>query len=118
MTEPMNEKHADEPMAAEISGESEKRGRGPTRAAVKFADLIEDIHEAGFAHDVASGAWTEVTAADARAALAVARGRRADLDEEIDRQERRAALLARVESLPPHLRAALPAALGASPPSE
>lgn len=117
MTDATTEKHTDEPMAAELSGE--KKGRGPTRAAVKFADVLDDIHDSGLAKRIAEDISGGLSAEDARADVKV---RREDLKRtievqtaEIEESEARASILARVEALPAHLRVALVAALSAKP---
>jgi len=106
------EKHADEAMAAELSGE--KKGRGPTRAAVKFADLVEDIQKRdddGLRRTLTEG----VTSKSQREYAKTLRANIRNTEREIAKYEEYADILARVEELPAHLRAALVALVEAKP---
>jgi len=97
----------------------EKKGRGPTRAAVKFADLVEDVAKLdGMAKARLLDAFSNgLTAKDHRE---TAKQERRLLREHIEKAEASiaaneglAALLTRVEELPPPLRLALPVTIRA-----
>jgi len=107
--------------APETTSETERKGRGPTRPVVKFADLVEDVARL----DEVARSEFRVTIESSPVATAkelrdIVKQRRKALkdyisDEEtsLGHLETRAALLARVEELPPALRVALPAAIRA-----
>ena len=107
----------------ETTTEAEKRTRGPTRPAVKFADIVVDIaempdksrevllnaleSEAG----TVTAKWLREAAKEKRKCL---REIIAGQEAEIADLEARSVVMARVDELPATLRAALPAAIRAS----
>jgi len=97
----------------------EKKGRGPTRAAVKFADLVDDVAKLHpetrkeLLVALADGGTAKVVREDAKAQRKALREYVTDKEAAIAILDELAALLARVEELPPSLRLALPVTIRA-----
>lgn len=89
------------------------KGRGPTRPAVKFADLVEEIQKRGddrLVRELKSG----TSAKSIREGVKTTRATIKSMERDIVAHEEIADILARVEELPPHLRVALVALVEAT----
>lgn len=90
--------------AAPQAAPNPKATRGPTRSAVKFADLVEDLTESPITRqtlmgDLTAGVTAKAMKADVKERRAAVKKLIETLDAEIAVMEERAALLARVEDL-------------------
>lgn len=93
----------------------ERKGRGPTRPEVKFADIVSDVRNREDVADIRAHIERGTTARMVREAVKVTRAEIKRLERSIADAESRADILARVEDLPPYLRKALVAVLTPEP---